>query len=621
MVTATVMKENIVQVKRLIWSYKAQDFTLCVMDVNNLYMPLLLEKDKPVWSGGAVSTLQVAKDLTKITYHKFAEDLVIGRRCTIDPELLVRHPKNSLIYVNDTYEDLKTKLYKEDAEVHPLTATALGLTVSGNRRNYVIEQINEECIKAGVPRKYPSVSVEVKGYDSELHLLEDLMNFNHTRPDSVMQRLITASLMDEVETIRAKERKQNAVKLSREGGADWENQKGRRLEKVAQATGFGSENTLRSHLTAADAIASVQSEAPELARMWSQVQEKQSAKAALDIVDIGKGKPKADELKLKEAVCKEITSSPKRLSVKSALKNVLAREAQAAVSKAEAEGKIDIVAIHRAKNDKPTDNWYSPKSLLFEVERVFRNPGEGENAVVIGCDPFADINRRVNAKCHHTIEGADINGNGGGFTADWKAPDGDGRVYANIPYSKKGKAFESLRDQIKAGNCTEAIVVSESEALYNVTCQQVIKELGLVAVNWRYPRLEFEPGEFLLAEKPDLLNSKNNSRINITIFYYGANTDKFFQTFGQYGNTWIQRESIKPALTLPQWDEIGCCMFMGLHLCADSYETDQDGFNLWEVRIEGATVDRDIADERTAKAIAIGQALLAVQDKDVNPFS
>lgn len=561
---------NCAQDKPTSWVKKAGNYTLSVVALNEMYHPSLMHKHDLLWSGGLISDFQKARGAVVVKYHLHAKPLQPGRGA-IDPELLSPHPRNSLIYLGDTYDDLIKCLDVEVPWLEPLAINQRGEIVGGNRRWNAIALINESHLREFGKRKFVEIPVDAKHYTSAIEELDELILRNQYRIKTQSQILLEAKLRLALESELAKQRRLK-------GKASDPQEKGQALKKAAQRLGVSSE-LLREGLNVDRFIEEVKPKDPEMAVLWRRVMDEKSQKAATDLINVPEEKRKA----IAQLLLPSPSNAKPLSSVAKALTELKKQEAKAEVK----NGGESLTALARSLGDKPSDNWGTPASVFSLVTEVMGVPD---------IDVFADLEKRLDCKKHITI--ADYDGMGS-FSPDARWV---GKIYGNILYSNQAKCLKKLDEEISQGWTTEATFLCESGVLFNKATAEIIRKHNLLPMCWK-GRIEFEILPLLAEESPNIKGDSN--RINSVFLYFGPQVEKFAAAFSPFGSIWYSDRHISHLYSSGGivWSD-GESQFLGNHLVVAA---DVQGY--WQAKVNGEVVADNLGDEKEAKKEAIAAAI------------
>ena len=251
------------------------------------FYPSLSKGDDLLWSGALTSDFSVAKYAAIRQYHIHAADLVAdeSRIIKVNPELLIPHPKNKLVYQDDEETNkLRDQLDTEEG-VTPYVSEYIvledGTIISGHRRNHVITQmINPEAIaKTGNP-KIATVPVIVRRYESEADELDSLVKENQYRENKSRDVIINeAAVLLQVEHLRGLERKAQA---KRKGESVPKTEQGKAIRIVAERLGFKATD-LQNQMGVTAFIEKLENK--ELIKLWKKVRD-QATNAAVELRQI-----------------------------------------------------------------------------------------------------------------------------------------------------------------------------------------------------------------------------------------------------------------------------------------------------------------------------------------------
>ncbi|NEP14526.1 MAG: hypothetical protein F6K14_30880 [Symploca sp. SIO2C1] len=149
---------------------QVDDYTIEVVQTEKgQFYGVVLQNKNIRYTGSVSDDSEQAKAAAIRKYHILSEDLNAdpSQIVQIDPELLVNHPRNSIIYANDeSTDDLKEQLDIPTPYIAEYKVTPEGVIISGHRRNYVITQLlKPKDDQEGVFR-FGTVPVIVNSYDS-----------------------------------------------------------------------------------------------------------------------------------------------------------------------------------------------------------------------------------------------------------------------------------------------------------------------------------------------------------------------------------------------------------------------------------------------------------------------
>jgi len=540
-------------------SFQRQEgqYTLSVKEVEGNYYPCLLDDGNLVWSGSLTSDREIAIHAVIRKYHQVSGDLSADELqiIKVDPSLLVPHPKNKVIYAGDEETQKLYELLNSDSPyVSEYIITPEGLIISGHRRNFCINQINEESERLHNTKKISLVPVIVKRFDSPEDELEALIKENQYRENKSRDTILAeAAVLIEIEQLKAHKRRSQA----RITGVPKEEQ-GKAIRIVAEKLGM-KPTDLQNQLTVDKFLEGIKNE--ELVSLWKQVRTK-STHAAISLKQIYQRDKDRENLtdEVMIAACHNLLSTDKSRTnatkaIADAKRAIAERNAVITRGKgkknsgsgnagsgggggnsggaAASNGSKGAAAVVESNplDEMPEEELEALEKEVEELQPACRdrwiNASDEQRAVwrlakqarddygdkpsdnrltkrfvVDMCletikrnefdyDAFADLTNLDHIPSTHQYTVVD----------DFLKKEGSnyvnevkGDVFANVLWGEQVKCFQALAYWIELGQVDRMFIISQNSITNLPTCQALIKKHGFTVAQWG-GRLEFEEGE------------------------------------------------------------------------------------------------------------------------------
>ncbi len=610
------VKESATAVKTPAWSYRYESYYLQVLKKDDGYWSVITRGNDVVWSGATRKEQELARGDVICQLHKIRPDILKVGIMAIEPELLTFHPQNKKIY-NDSEKSNGELLAQIQAsrKIYRLTVSATtdavagGLTVSGNRRLQAALTLNAIAEKEGEPKPFPIVDVEVKAYEDDLEILDDLVRENFYRNEKTPVEMYREyGVILEVE-------KEKAARRMKQGKAVKGKKTPSRLaaaQRMEASTGISKDPRIWKSGTAHT--------------HWMDDLKEQGEKELGGIVEglindgyIGAVRDIRELYSKEPDLAKEVAREKakpenrhKQVTVSNLTKQVQAEKIRENSEQAETKEELikqALIALE-AVGAKPSDDYMTPMDIKMTMVE-FLGTVDKDGIKRVDLDPFSNLEKdSIPArKAYNVID------NG------LRQPL-EGTIATNIPFSIASDCVKAIDEAIREGTTKEGAFVAQSGVLHNKTTQGILV-FHKMSVCLCRGRVSFEHGSILSYTKPEKEEGKTTTfNTDTAIYYYGDRHDHFYEDFKHKGT--IIRLGLQPSDTrdnsLPKWVDNEERQSLETNWMGKSIEILEDDQGLLIPWINGKDTGEAFEDLKQAQAYAIGTIMISQSEK-ANPVN
>lgn len=590
-----------------VWSYKYESYKLQVIKKDDGYWGLITRGKDVEWSGAIKKEEELARGSVVCQLHKMRPDILVPGTMAIEPELLAFHPRNKQIY-SDSKEsnDALLNQIQASGKIYRLTVSSTtdavpgGLTVSGNRRLNAAITLNANATSEGKPKPFPMVDVEVKAYEDDLDILDDLVRENLYRDKKTNVELYREySIILEVEKRKAEKR----MKQGKATKGKKTSSRSAAANRMAATSGVVKDGrTWSSGATHTHWMDSLKEEGEkELAGIVEGLINEGHVTAVRDIRDMYARTPDlAKEVAMEKA---KPENRHKQVTINNLAKKIQAQKIAEGSTKAETKEELieqALIALE-AIGAKPTDDYMTPLDIKMTMVE-FLGTTDDDGIKRVDLDPFANLEKDSipSRKAYNVIDN--------GLTQEL-----EGTIATNIPFSIAGDCIKAIDVAIRKGTTKEGAFVAQSGILHNKATQGILS-FHKMSVCLCRGRVSFEHGSILSHVKPEKEEGSTTTfNTDTAIYYYGDRHDQFFDDFKHKGT--VIRVGLQPSDTnsfsMPKWvdnEERGILETNWMNTAIEIIEDDEGLLVPW---IDGKNTEEKFEELKQAQSYAIGYILMS----------